>query len=62
MLADMRLSASMVTMTSPVAARAAALRIVAKFRLSSWTTLAPCATAISSVRSVQRLMATMTST
>ena len=41
------------------AARAAALRIEAKFRLSSWTTLAPCATASSSVRSVQRLMATM---
>jgi hypothetical protein len=49
-------------MTSPVAARAAALRIVAKFRLSSWTTLAPYVWAISYVPSVQRLMAMMTST
>lgn len=53
------LSASMVTNTSPTAARAPALRILARFFTSSRIESAPKACAISSVLSEQRFKTTM---
>lgn len=54
----MIVSASMVTMISPVEAATPALRVALRFRCPSRTTTAPDAAAIDSVRSVQRLATT----
>ena len=58
---DMRLSASMVMIISPDAARAPAFRILARFLLFSSTIEQPALRAISPVLSVQRLSTTITS-
>src|SRR5271165_306346 len=59
---DMTESASTVMRMSPVAARAPAFRITARFLPAASIVRAPCASAISAVRSLQRLRTTMVST
>ena len=61
MFRDITLSASIVTIISPVAAETPAFRILLKLRASSRTMRQPNETAISSVRSLHRFRTTMCS-